>query len=155
MLFVKFWKTTEKFETFEYLFLKTRSQENYYKLFKVVLFNFAIGHFLSISLNLLARIGPENNWYQKLGIENDLWHIKYIWGFYWGANGFGELLASNTTEALGLILIETFGAMILAYNVSKVGSLILEINEKNDEKQHTLKTFHKMCKEDKITDSTE
>jgi hypothetical protein len=62
-------------------------------------------------------------------IQHEAWIIKYIWGYYWGTNimltvGFGDLCASNTSEALSLIFIETISCITLAYNINYVGSLI-------------------------------
>lgn len=38
--------------------------------------------------------------------------------------GFGDISASNTTEATMLIFIETLSCITLAYNISCVGSII-------------------------------
>ena len=48
----------------------------------------------------MAGLNPEHNWYGKIGIQNDPWFSKYIWGYYWGTNimltvGFGDLSADN------------------------------------------------------------
>lgn len=48
----------------------------------------------------MANINPEACWYDKIGIKNDPWIYKYIWGYYWGTNimltvGFGDISASN------------------------------------------------------------
>ncbi len=62
--------------------------------------NFAIGHVLSILLNLMASIDPDQSWHDKIGIMDDPWIDKYIWGYYWGTNimlsvGFGDVTAAN------------------------------------------------------------
>lgn len=44
----------KRFESFEFIFVKTNSRELYYGLIKVFLLNFSIGHILSIFLNLMA-----------------------------------------------------------------------------------------------------
>jgi hypothetical protein len=41
--------------------------------------------------------------------------------------GFGDLSASNVTEATCLIFIETISCITLAYNISCVGSIISEL----------------------------
>jgi hypothetical protein len=66
----------------------------------VFLTNFAIGHFLSVFLNLMTSVDADENWHLKLGIVNSSWYIKYIWGYYWGTNimltvGFGDITAAN------------------------------------------------------------
>lgn len=73
------------------------------------------------------------NWVTKLGIDDESWFIKYIWGYYWGTNimltvGFGDISATNYHEAIILIFIETFSCITLAYNISYVGALIGSIS---------------------------
>ena len=38
--------------------------------------------------------------------------------------GFGDISATNTTEAIFLIFIETLSCITLAYNISCLGSII-------------------------------
>jgi len=65
---MKLWFNIKKFEKYEYLFLSTNEQEQYYGLIKVFLTNFAIGHFLSIIMNLMPNLNGEINWHIKMGI---------------------------------------------------------------------------------------
>jgi len=76
----------------------------------VFITNFAIGHILSILLNLMAHLNYVENWHTKIGISNSPWYTKYIWGYYWGTNimltvGFGDISATNQYEAVALIFI--------------------------------------------------
>lgn len=41
--------------------------------------------------------------------------------------GFGDLTATNVTEALTLIFIETISCMVLAYNIANVSKIIDKI----------------------------
>ena len=96
----------------------------------------------------------------KIDIVKAHWLTKYIWGYYWGTNimltvGFGDLAASNEYEAIILVFIETFSCITLAYNISYVGALISQINEKDEEKKKRLKFFYKMCSENKISEELE
>ena len=92
------------------MYVDTRQKEQYYGLIKVILTNFAIGHILSILLNLMALLSHGNNWWLKLSISKADWFIKYIWGYYWGTNimltvGFGDISANNPYEAISLVFI--------------------------------------------------
>jgi hypothetical protein len=51
--------------------------------------------------------------------------------------------------------ISTFICITLAYNISYVGGLISQINEKDEEKKKRLKFFYKMCSENKISEELE
>lgn len=118
------------------MFINSSEKERYYGLIKVFITNFAIGHILSILLNLMATINDAENWYIKSGIQHSAWYIKYIWGYYWGTNimltvGFGDISATNHYEAIILVFIETFSCVTLAYNISHVGALIQSIRANN------------------------
>jgi hypothetical protein len=144
-----------KFEKLEYLYITSTEREQYYSLFKIIVTNFAIGHVLSILLNLMAGLSPRQSWWMKIDIVSHPWLNKYIWGYYWGTNimltvGFGDLSANNVNEALILVFIETFSCITLAYNISSVGSLIGEIRQSQEEKKKKLRFFHRMCQENDI-----
>ena len=97
---IKLYNNISRFEKYEYLYIKTNEQEQYYGLIKVLLINFIIGHFLSICLNLMAGINPQESWYAKINIADQHWIIRYVWGYYWGTTimltvGFGDISANN------------------------------------------------------------
>jgi hypothetical protein len=97
---VRFANSRKKIEKIEYLYIDSTEKEHYYGLVKVFLTNFAIGHILSILLNLMAGISQHENWWMKIDIVKSSWFSKYVWGYYWGTNimltvGFGDLAASN------------------------------------------------------------
>lgn len=57
---------------------------------------------MSLCLNGMALINSEENWLIKHNLDMAPWHIKYIWGIYWGTItmltvGFGDFVATNST----------------------------------------------------------
>ncbi len=67
---IKLKNNLKTFESFEFLFVKTNSREKYFSLIKIFIFNFTIGHLLSILLNLMATSSPPNeSWYTRLNIQ--------------------------------------------------------------------------------------
>ena len=70
MALIKLWNNVQKFEKFEYIYINTSGKEQYYGLIKVLLMNFAIGHFLSIILNSMATLDDKSNWQVKLSIQS-------------------------------------------------------------------------------------
>ena len=134
---IRLFASLKKIEKLEYLYISSSEREQYYSLFKIIVTNFAIGHVLSILLNLMAGVSPQESWWTKINISSAPWSSKYIWGYYWGTNimltvGFGDLAANNVYEALILVFIETFSCITLAYNISSVGSLIGEIKQSEE-----------------------
>ncbi len=69
--FLKLNNNLKRFESFEFIYVKTNTREQYYGLIKVFVLNFTIGHVLSIFLNLMATLSTdEKNWYHKVNIQN-------------------------------------------------------------------------------------
>jgi len=66
--------------------------------------------------------------------------------------GFGDISATNYKEALCLIFIETVSCVVLAYNVSCVGDLIMNIKEKDCEKKNQIKIFRKITESNPVSD---
>ena len=89
------------------------------------------------------------NWLSENGFDSLFWFEKYIWAYYWAINimftvGFGDISAKTPIEAGALIFIETLSCIVLAYNISKVGSIIKEIKSYDEEKEKNIKTFARM-----------
>lgn len=108
----------------------------------------------------MGTLQEESGWYDIMQIRDNPWIDKYVWGYYWGTTimltvGFGDISATNTTEAISLIFIETLSCIILAYNINCVGLLINKMKADSNEKKQRLKYFHKMCEENKVNPELE
>jgi hypothetical protein len=52
-----------------------------------------------------------------------------MWAYYWATTimmtiGFGDITATNHGEAIVLAFLELFSCIVLAYNISEIGSVI-------------------------------
>ena len=77
----------------------------------------------------MAHANTSANWIIVKGLVYAPWYEIYVWSYYWAVNimltvGFGDLSATNYKEAIWLIFIETIICLVLAYNISCVGTLI-------------------------------
>ena len=68
----------------------------------------------------------------RLGIEQAEWWVRYIYAFYWGTTmmmtvGFGDVLTGNEKEIIITTFIEMFSCIVLGYNISYIGSLVLQL----------------------------
>lgn len=77
-------------------------KEQYFELVSVIVTNLCFAHIMSLCLNGMALINSEENWLIKHNLDMAPWHIKYIWGIYWGTItmltvGFGDFVATNST----------------------------------------------------------
>jgi hypothetical protein len=92
------------------MYVTTFYREKYWGLFQVIITNFTLAHILSITLNAMATLNPEENWLIQKNLINSSSAEKYVWGYYWGTTimltvGFGDYAATNSAEALCLIFI--------------------------------------------------
>lgn len=65
-------------------------------------------------------------------IEDYSWASKYVYSVYWAVTiistcGFGDILITNTSEAVVVTLVMTFGCLILSYNISQVASIFYNL----------------------------
>jgi hypothetical protein len=89
----------------------------------------------------IAKINPDQNWIHVKLIPNLIdseltWYKLYIWGYYWATTvattiGFGDISPVDFREAIVVALVEVFGTMMMAYNISEVGSIITSIRKPN------------------------
>lgn len=80
----------------------------------------------------MALINPSENWLVNHQLAAAPWHVRYIWGVYWGTTimftvGFGDFAATNHMEALCLTFIEMVSCISLSYNINCVGNIITNI----------------------------
>ena len=108
-----------------------------------------MAHVICIMLASMARINDDSNWMVNKGINDAKWTDQYIWSYYWAANimltvGFGDIVASNSTEAVCLIFIETFSCIVMAYNINCMGGIITNIRAENGRQSKKFKIFKKL-----------
>ena len=144
---VRFWQ--EMVNTLEITFISNCYKEQYWELVKVFIFNYAFAHIVGLVLVMIADAQPGNNWLKNYGFAGLPWFEKYIWAYYWAINimftvGFGDISAVTSTEAAAMIFIETMSCIVLAYNISNVGSIIKEIKSYDEDKERNIKTFARM-----------
>lgn len=87
---------------------------------------------MSLCLNAMALLNSNQNWLIDHHIANAPWHIRYIWGVYWGTTimltvGFGDFAATSHQEAICLTFIEMISCISLSYNINCVGNILNNI----------------------------
>jgi hypothetical protein len=80
----------------------------------------------------MAQLSPDSSWMHVKGIDDSPWNHQYIWSYYWANTimltvGFGDLVPNNFQEAMCISFIQTFSCLMVAYNISCVGSIISNI----------------------------
>lgn len=66
--------------------------------------------------------------------------------------GFGDIAAANHKEALCIILIETLSCLIMAYNVNKVGSILTNIRQEDQNRSKKFKIFRKLADQNAVSE---
>ena len=70
---LKIFHHLDKLEQLEVYFIKNLYIEQYWSLVKILVFNFAFAHIISVLLNAMAHLSPGDNWMTAKGIENSPW----------------------------------------------------------------------------------
>lgn len=143
-------------ERLEVYFIENYYNQQYWSLVKVFLFNFCFAHMLAIALLAMSNLSQNDNWIVNKHLISRPWYERYIWSYYWGTTimltiGFGDIVPSNWQEALCMVFIETISCIVLAYNISCVGTLISNIRSQDVEKSKNLKIFKKLADKQGIT----
>lgn len=78
-----------------------------------------------------------------------------MWAYYWATTimmtiGFGDITATNHSEAIVLAFLEFFSCIVLAYNVSEIGAVISALRSAGNEYQKKISIFKRMAAEDEI-----
>lgn len=99
-----------KIEKLEVYFIRNIYNEQYWEFAKVFLVNFCFAHVIALFLAAMASLNLSENWMTVKGISFASWTEQYIWSYYWASNimltvGFGDIVASNSSEAVCLIFI--------------------------------------------------
>jgi len=141
-VFFKLLTTTKNIRQLEQIFFSSSRSYYIWNLVKLLIFNIFFGHTVSTIFLAIARINSNQNWILFKLVNNGLvdsslvWYKVYIWGYYWATTmittvGYGDITPVDFREAIVVALCEVFGTMILAYNISEVGSIITSIRKPN------------------------
>jgi hypothetical protein len=69
--------------------------------------------------------------------------------------GFGDIVASNSTEAICLIFIETFSCIVMAYNINCMGAILTSIRAENERRSKKFKIFKKLTTNNYVPEELE
>ena len=75
--------------------------------------------------------GKDRNWYdtKPFAPQNIDWLELYLWAYYWACTmmitvGFGDFVPANVEEAVVVSLLQIMSSIVIAYNISQIGSII-------------------------------
>ena len=95
-----------------------------------------IWHFLPYTNSLAQDSEYDTNWMQKIGIENDVWTVQYLYSLYWSSVtmmtvGYGDITPQNNQEIIFAIVAVCVGCGVLAFVISSIGSIFNEFSSEN------------------------
>ena len=85
---------------FRITFITGFTKDQFYKLIKITIFNCMLAHFVASILLAMYFIDRTHNWIVQKNLDQEEWHVQYMWGFYWSTTiitsvGFGDYCATT------------------------------------------------------------
>ena len=109
-------------------------------MLKLVLFVFYIAHFCSLIWYKigLSGLSEGDSWLISEKIAGSSWKIKYISSLYFAlvtmiTVGYGDISPSTLRERIFVIVFMVFACGIFAYNLNRVGLIVQDLFQKEDE----------------------
>jgi hypothetical protein len=132
-----------------------------WNLLRIIIFNIIFAHIISIALLAASKINPETNWVIIKLINNGFvdegqtWFQVYIWSYYWACTimmtvGFGDISPVDYRESIVVAFIEIFSSIVLAYNISEVGSIVSSMRKSSQELERKLGVLRRMSMKEPI-----
>ena len=120
-------------------FWQNRNQA-YYDLFKLFIFIMFVIHYLGCLFFLVTQLqgSGEETWVDRQNIANSGLRTKYIFSLYWATItgltiGYGDIVPQTEFEKVFVILISILTSGLFAYILSKVGTILHNLQERTKE----------------------
>lgn len=139
------------------MLIDTVKKERYWNMTKVLILNLLFAHFTAAIFLAMLRMGNSMSWYNTkyMAPVNPYWFELYVWAFYWACTtmitvGYGDFSPITAGEAIIVCAIEILSSIVIAYNISQIGSIMLAINERNQVVNSKIGLLRRMDKENEI-----
>ncbi|EGR29530.1 hypothetical protein IMG5_154180 [Ichthyophthirius multifiliis] len=118
-----------------------RKQQSIYQLIKLSVLVLYIAHFcgcLYFYVGNQTYLNNEINWIEENQLSESLFQGKYICSLYWAVItmltvGYGDIRPYNIKERIIVIFITIFSCGIYAYALNRIGQLVQEIVQQDQE----------------------
>lgn len=132
------------------------AKRQYLALVRLILANLFLAHLIGTIFLAMANFSPDDNWILKYSIEDYPWLTQYFYSIYWAVTiistcGFGDIVVSNSTEAVVVTLVMVFGCLILSYNISQVGAIFYNLQMSHEKLKKELLLLRKIAHISKIS----
>lgn len=123
----------------------------------MLILNLLFAHFMAAIFLAMLKMGNAVSWYNTKynAPVNPYWFELYVWAFYWACTtmitvGYGDFSPATAGEAVIVSFLEILSSIVIAYNISQIGSIILSINERNQVVNSKIGLLRRMDKENDI-----
>lgn len=140
------------------MLVNTVKKARYWNLAKVFVFNILFAHFTASIFLALLKMNKQANWYQtKDNITQDpSWIELYSWALYWACTtmitvGYGDFTPTLVEEAIIVAALEILSSIVVAYNISLIGSIIMSMNESSKVLNAKIGLLRRMNNENEVS----
>lgn len=151
---IKIYYLTGSLFKVQILLVNTLKKERYWNLAKVLVFNLLYAHFLASIFLAMIRMNTDDNWFQtKPDMKPDpSWIEVYLWAYYLGsttmiAAAMGDFVPPTIEEGIIFSTLAFLSTIVLAYNITQIGDIILEINAVNQVRNSKIGLLRRMSLE--------
>ncbi|KAL4449618.1 hypothetical protein ABPG74_007441 [Tetrahymena malaccensis] len=153
LIFLKLNGIQKKRNSFSQVFTLKENQKHMLRLFNQLLTVISVAHIVSLAWYYLGvyeiQSGYSITWLEKFNMLELSYIEKYIYSMYWSITtmttvGYGDIVASNSVEALFIEISMIIFSCVFAYSINNIGFILQEIEKSSKQLNDNITTIQRL-----------